>query len=239
MGMRRVGIVAALEREVRPLIRTWRIRDADHEGRRFRFFEKDDAVLVCGGMGADAARRAAEAMIAVYRPSVIHSAGLAGALVPGLKVGDVIEPLRVVDASDGSSIGLESGEGVLVSYGVVAKAAQKSELRDSFGAQAVDMEAAAVARAAQARGVKFGLVKVISDDFEFDFPPVERFIDSDGRFKEGRFAGFAVLRPWIWPQVKQMARNSRKASRALCERLESILLNSAAACSDRGAVSRQ
>lgn len=235
----RIGIVAALEREVRPLIRTWRVREADHEGRRFRFFENGDAVLVCGGMGAVAARRAAEAMIATYQPGVIYSAGFAGALDPGLKVGEVIEPRRVVDASDGSSISLESGEGVLVTFGSVASPAQKAKLRNSFAAQAVDMEAAAVARAAQAQGVAFAAVKAISDDFEFDFPPLERFVDPDGRFKEGGFSAFAVLRPWLWPHVSQMARNSRKASSALCRRLESLVLKPSPASSDQEVVSRR
>ena len=46
------------------------------EGRRYRFLEKDDWVLVCGGIGPEAARRAAEAVIALYAPSVIYSVRL-------------------------------------------------------------------------------------------------------------------------------------------------------------------
>ena len=68
--MSRVAIVAALEREVRPLVREWRRVRGKYDGRRFRFFEKDDVVLVCGGIGAGAARRAAEAVIAIYAPQV-------------------------------------------------------------------------------------------------------------------------------------------------------------------------
>ena len=60
--------MAALEREVRPLIKEWRADEKEIDGRRFRFFEKDDVVLVCGGIGAEAARRAAEAVIAIYAP---------------------------------------------------------------------------------------------------------------------------------------------------------------------------
>ena len=50
-------MVAALEREVRSLIRDWRACEKEVNGRRFRFFETDDAVVVCGGIGAEAARR--------------------------------------------------------------------------------------------------------------------------------------------------------------------------------------
>jgi len=215
-------MVAALEREVRPLVKRWRVNEKEHGGRRFRFLEADDVVLVCGGIGAEAARRAAEAVIALYAPAVIYSAGFAGALDTGLKVGDVVQPKRVVNAGDGSSVLLERGEGVLVSFGAVASPAQKAKLRDSFGAQAVDMEAAAVARAAEARGVRFAVVKVISDESNFTIPDMDRFVDADGRFREGRFAWFAAIRPWLWPQVGRLAMNSRRASRVLCQFLGSI-----------------
>ena len=215
--MSRVAIVAALEREVRPLVKHWRTTERNHDGRTFRFFEKDDAVLVCGGIGAAAARRAAEAVIALYAPAVIYSAGFAGALDAGLKVGDIVQPARVINAGDGSSISIGQGAGVLVSFGAVASPDQKAKLRESFGAQAVDMEAAAVARAAEVRSVQFAVVKAISDEFDFTFPSMERFVDSDGRFLEGRFALFAAVRPWLWPQVARLAGDSRRASRALCD----------------------
>ena len=145
--MSRVAIVAALEREVRPLVRDWQVKEKEYEGRRFRFFEKNECTLVCGGIGAAPARRAAEAVLSIYRPKVIFSAGFAGALAAGLTVGAIVQPHRWVNAADGSSVSLDRGEGVLVSFGSVANPEQKAKLRDSFGAQAVDMEAAAVARA--------------------------------------------------------------------------------------------
>ncbi len=232
MDMSRVAIVTALEREVRPLVKGWRVSEKGLGGRRFRFFEKDNLVVVCGGIGAEAARRAAEAVIAVYAPQLIYSAGFAGALDPGLKVADIVQPRKVVNAGDGSSVNLDRGEGVLVSFGSVATPEQKGKLRDSFGAQAVDMEAAAVARAAEARGVVFAVVKAISDEFDFTFPSMERFVDSNGRFLELRFAWFAALRPWLWAQIARLARNSNRASRALCDWLRRIESQSKATSSD-------
>ena len=112
---------------------------------------------------------------------------------------------------------------MLVSFGSVASPAQKTRLRDSFGAQAVDMEAAAVARSAEARGAAFAVVKVISDEFDFSFPAMERFVDSNGQFLERRFALFTALRPWLWARVARLARNSNRASLALCDRLRGML----------------
>jgi hypothetical protein len=84
------------------------------------------------------------------------------------------------------------------------------------------MEAAAVSRAAEARGVRFGVVKVISDEFDFNLPSMEQFVDGNGQFLEMRFAGFAALRPWLWPQVVRLARNSNRASRVLCDWLRTM-----------------
>jgi adenosylhomocysteine nucleosidase len=221
--MSRIAFVAALEREVRPLVKQWRVTSKEHSGRTYRFFEKEEAVLVCGGIGAEAARRAAEAVIVLYSPRIVYSAGYAGALDLGLKVGDIIYPSRVISAEDGSSVTLREGEGILVSSGTVASVVQKAKMRDAFQAQAVDMEAAAVARATQARGVEFSVVKAVSDEFDFDFPATERFVESNGQFRETAFALFVAARPWLWPCVMRLARNSNRATRALCEELRKIV----------------
>jgi len=220
--MHKLAIVAAMEREVRPLVKHWRVSDRQHDGRTFRFYEENEVVVVCGGIGAKAARRAAEATIAIFQPSLIFSAGFAGALDPKLKVGDLIRPQRVINASDGSSTMLDGGEGILISFSSVADPAQKARLREAFRADAVDMEAAAVARAAQARGVEFAVLKVISDAADFEFPSTGRFIDAEGRFSEMRFALFAAVRPWLWLRVFRLASNSSHASRSLSHELAAL-----------------
>ena len=216
----KVAMVAALEREVYPLVKGWRRVEREHEGRRCKFFESDQTVVVCGGIGAEAARRATEAVIALYQPELVMSVGFAGALDPGLKVGAIFSPSCVVDARDGSRAEMAAGRGVLVSAAAVAGVDEKKKLGDSYGAQAVDMEAAAVARGAQARGVRFAAVKAISDESDFAMPALDRFVGETSQFRTARFVIFAGLRPWLWPRVIQLARNGAKASRALCAELE-------------------
>jgi adenosylhomocysteine nucleosidase len=218
--MPEVAIVVALEREVRPLIRDWPSQEREHAGRRFRFFEKGEAVLVCGGIGPEAARRATEAIIALYQPSVVESAGFAGALEPGLRIGDIVEPRQVIDAGDGSRSETGVGSGTLVSFGWIAGRDQKVKLARAFAAQAVDMEAAAVARGAEAHGLPFRALKVISDEAEFAMPATEKFVGVDGQFRTGAFAAHAAVRPWLWTPLIHLARNSARASRALCARLQ-------------------
>jgi len=216
----KVAIVASLEREVRPLIEHWQICEREYEGRKFKFFENDRAVLVCGGIGAGAARRACEAVIALYQPSLVVSAGFAGALQAELRIGSTLTPRVVVDASDGSRTDTGLGSGVLVSLDSVAGPEQKAKLAKAYGAQAVDMEAAAVARGAEARGVHFRAIKAISDAPDFAMPSMERFIHPNGEFQTARFVFYVVLRPWLWGRVIKLARNSAQASRELCNRLD-------------------
>jgi adenosylhomocysteine nucleosidase len=217
--MPEIAIVAALEREIWPLVRHWRPLDREYSGRRFRFFESEQRVAVCGGIGAQAARRAAEAIINLHRPGLVQSVGFAGALDQSLRVGQLFEPRQVIDASDGSRVETSSGSGILVSFSSVASSDQKSRLATAYRAQAVDMEAAAVAKAAEAHGLRFAAVKVISDEVNFAMPPMERFIANDGGFRSPAFALHIAVRPWLWRSVFRLARNSTEASRRLCEYL--------------------
>jgi adenosylhomocysteine nucleosidase len=216
----KVAIVAALEREVRPLVKRWRIVEREYGGHRFRFFENQRAVLVCGGIGPEAARRATEAVIMLYQPSAVFSVGFAGALDSTLKGGEILVPRRVIDAHDSSSVDTGTGNGVLVSFPALASTDQKAKLAKAYGAQAVDMEAAAVARGAATHSTPFAAVKAISDNRDFDLPPLERFIGADGVFREAAFTWFAVVRPWLWPALMGLARDSSRASRALCAWLD-------------------
>jgi len=135
----KLAIVAALEREIHPLVRDWPAVLKEHGGRTFRFYENGDTVVICGGIGAEPARRAAEAVIALYAPEVIYSAGFAGALDPVLKVANILVPARLVDAGDASVVETGTGRGTLVTFAAVATPQQKAKLAKSFGAQAVDM----------------------------------------------------------------------------------------------------
>jgi adenosylhomocysteine nucleosidase len=224
--MSEVAYIAALEREVAPLGRSWRRVRREYTGRNFEFFEKGDRVLVCGGIGLDAARRAAEAAVALYHPAELVSVGFVGALDSTLRIGDVIEPALVVNARDGSRTPTGSGKGVLVTFSEVANAEQKSKLSVAYNAQAVDMEAAAVAQSAQAHGLRFRAVKAVSDEAGFAMPPMDRFTRPDGTFRTGSFVLYAAIRPAMWPTVVRLARNSAQASRTLCDALRHECLTS-------------
>jgi nucleoside phosphorylase len=223
--MSNIAIIAAMEREVAPLVRGWKKSAIAAGDSRFTLFERKGVCAVVSGIGCANAERAARAVVEQFHPSLLMSVGLAGALIRSLKVGSIFTPSVVVDASDeaeyrcSADAGRVSG-GVLVSSREIAGMEKKQELVNRFHALVVDMEAAGVARVAQQEHVGFRCVKAISDEADFAMPPMARFIDSGGNFQSGRFAAWAALRPWQWAKVAALARNSRRATSVLCAWLE-------------------
>ncbi len=222
MSPPKVAIVAALEREVWPLVKHWPVSRREYEGSWFKFFESGAMVLVCGGMGSEAARRAAEAIISLYQPALVISAGFAGGVDGSLQVGHTLMPRHVIDAGDGSRTDSGDGQGVLVSFESVADVEQKAKLAKAYGAHAVDMEAATVARAAEAHGVKFLACKVISDVNDSRLPPIAQFIGDDGGFHALKFLAYIAFRPRLWASVRQLARDTVFAAGKLCETLSAV-----------------
>jgi adenosylhomocysteine nucleosidase len=225
-----MAIIAALDREITALTRGCRPVHHHLAGCPFAFYELDTIVLIAGGIGIEAARRAAEAAIAIYHPETLHSVGFAGALQHQLRVGDIFSPSLVIDSRDGSRITLDGGEGTLLTYPHVAGVRQKAKLAQAYAAQAIDMEAAAVAAAACLHGVGFRATKVISDGFNFEMPNLTPFIDSQGHLRIASFSAHVMLRPWLWPRTFSLARSSHHAAKALTDYLNlHYLMNNAIA----------
>lgn len=220
-----IGIISALEREIRPLIRGWELRKIEHGGRRYRFFESENAVAVSSGIGPDAGRRAAHVLLDVFHPKLLCSVGLAGSLSANLKIGYTFLASQVFDADTGKSWPTLGGEYAVVSATSILGYEEKRRLAERFGAKAVDMEAAAVAEVAAHANVPFMAVKAISDELDFPMPPMNRFVGRDGSFAMASFALYALTRPALWPAVLRLGRNSVKAAQALAPMVRRLIDN--------------
>ena len=205
------AIVAALPREVSGLVKGWERRLVSPNAFMYR---KGDALVTCAGMGTARVTRAVQAALAEGATELV-SAGLAGACDPGLQVGDVVRAGLVVDSRTGERFG--AGDEMLVTAPSIASVREKTRLWATYGARAVDMEAATVARLAAAHGVHFRAVKVISDDAGFELEELGRFATDDGQFREAAFAAYAVMRPRLWGKLIELAGNSKKALGILTE----------------------
>jgi len=105
----------------------------------------------------------------------------------------------------------------------VADRVEKRRLAAAYGAGLVDMEAAGVARLARMRGIPFSCAKGVSDGLSDDLPEFNGFISAKGQFRRVRFILFAMLRPWHWPALLRLGRNSRKAANGIREAMLDIL----------------
>jgi adenosylhomocysteine nucleosidase len=231
--MSKIAIIAAMEREIAPLVRGWQRGTLLSGERKFVLFERDGVVAVVSGIGCKNAELAARAVVEQRRPSLLISVGLAGALIRSLKVGSVFTPNVVVDVAHGAEYrcaadGNHVSGGVLVSAAEIVGAEAKRELVNRFHGLVVDMEAAGVAKLAQKEHIGFRCVKAISDEADFAMPPMGRFLNAAGEFQSGKFALWAALRPWQWPRIAALARNSRRAISALSDRLQKDLASTLA-----------
>ena len=66
---------------------------------------------------------------------------------------------------------------------VITTVETRTVLAQRFNADVVDMEGTPLAEALTARGVRFGMVRVVSDDASRDLPPIEDAIDAEGRLQ--------------------------------------------------------
>jgi hypothetical protein len=135
----------------------------------------------------------------------------------------MITPGTVIDSHTDERFSTQGGTGVLVSAAAIVDERAKKQLGVQYGADAVDMEGAAVASVAQENGILFCAVKSISDELGFAMPPFNSYVTPDGKLALDRFAAHIAVRPSYWPSLLQLVRNSRKASLELSAALEHLL----------------
>ncbi len=175
-------------------------------------YRLDRALVVAAGMGAERATVAVEAALVDDEVGMLVSTGLAGACVVSVEVGSVLEAGAVVDVATGERFVAGNGEGgTLATASELASVAEKARLGERFGAALVDMEAATVARIAQARGVGFRAIKGVSDGYEFELSGLAKFEGEWGSFRTGAFAAYTAVRPWTWGKAMELGRGSAKA----------------------------
>jgi nucleoside phosphorylase len=148
----------------------------------------------------------------------VVSAGLCGAVVPDLRVGDIVVATEV----NGQPADLLRCGGtyrlakVASADRVIGSAAERRQVA-AGGVQAVDMESAAVLEQARRLGVPFYCVRVVSDkageDWTLDLNAAR---GEDGAFRLGRILRQAAARPArVVPELLRLRRNSALAARRL------------------------
>jgi nucleoside phosphorylase len=183
-----------------------------------------------GGVGPSRSSSFVQRLIRDVRPAGVVIAGYAGALRSGLEVGDVVVAREIVDhrgdqddrlaVPEVFGLGRHSRRGVVVTVDrVVTDPAAKRTLRTDLGADVVDTESAAVAKACQAAGVPFACVRVVSDTVDRAVPPQVGAVIAGGTISLSRAVTSLVRNPLLAWDFGRLARDSRRAAVRLADAL--------------------
>ena len=207
--MKRIGIVAALPGEIRPLVRGWKHGRDVFQGR----IGEVEAVAACTGMGAAAVTDACESVLAAGELDTLVSIGWAGSLSCGLKPPGAFVISEVMDGVTGKLYPTASTGGYrLVTLDHVARHDEKRKIAERYQAPLVDMEAATVARMACEKEIAFYCFKGVSDGANDKLPDFNRFLGDDGQLRMPSFIAYALLHPRYWASLKQLGENSKAAA---------------------------
>lgn len=195
----------------------------------------DLAVLWLSGMGAQAARAAAEGLHQ-HGVTALVSFGVAGALNPDLKPGDLVLP-DAIHAGTQLPVNIAWRDrlqnllpaDITVRNGVLANSdvpltgtKAKLDLAQATGACAVDMESAAIAAVAAAADIPFIAVRAIIDPLQFS--PPEALLDAvypDGGVNSTRLIVLLLKRAVRVSTLLRMGAGMRAARKTLSKVIQS------------------
>ena len=191
-------------------------------------------VVARSGPGHQAARHAAEAIIAGHRPQWVISAGFAGGVRPGPARHDLVMADCLIDADghrlvvdlkvDPQSLaqtpGVHVGPLVTVDH-VVRLPDEKRALGQRHQALAVDMESYAVAEVCREREVRFLAIRILTDAVDDELPrDVEALLRQKTRVAK---AGAVVGAVWRRPSSVKDMWNLRENALVASDRLAKFL----------------
>jgi adenosylhomocysteine nucleosidase len=205
-----------------------------------------ELVVIGHGIGyrraAESARRAFDQVPA---PQLVIGTGVVGALSSGLRPGDLVlservlaidrdgpaakqvalandENLRAVGRSLGMARIAYSTGAILTSHRVLASGAEKRSAKESTGAIAVDMETAAIASEASARGLPFVAIRAVLDEVDDEVFGLE-MTDENGDVRPLAATSYLLRNPGTMLKLPRMARNLSRATTAIADALIAIV----------------
>jgi nucleoside phosphorylase len=234
----KVLVTFALENEFAP----WK---AMHDFTPGRWGERDAHLARIGGVllgvlltGAGPAHAGAATSAVFSREdaeTLCISAGLAGALKPSYRVGEVLAARSVISEASGEgalsspelvSLAKDCGativENFLTAGAAVATAESKASL--SARADAVEMESFEILNRAAAMGFSRVAIRAVSDTCDEDLPlDMNRVFAEDGQVSVPRVLGQVARHPAAIAGLIRLAQNSKKAAESLARFLDSYI----------------
>lgn len=186
---------------------------------------ESEAVLVANGAGRAQARKAVEWAEGKFAVKAVVSTGFAGATQPEWRLGEgvLVERIRQADLSLEYAVKLPvlladeaPRKGSLITIDRIAQTSEDKRRFAAEGADVVDMEASAVAQAAERMGVPFYCVRAVSDDAEQRFAiDFNRALRPDGSFSVASVVWQAGWHRDRWRALLELRENARVAAKTI------------------------
>jgi adenosylhomocysteine nucleosidase len=185
---------------------------------------RPDVAVLLTGMGRENSRRALCERLTQGTPTFVLTCGFAGGLNPGLRIGDVLYATDDAGLRARLQAAHAQPAKFLCADRIATTAAEKAELRRAAGADAVEMESAAFAEVCRARGLRYAIVRAISDTAQdtlsLDF---NQLSNPDQSLNFGKLAWELAKAPGKIPALLRLQRNSSAAAARLAEVLLQVV----------------
>ena len=231
----RIAFVCAMPMELRPLAKLLALRKEGAEGETFHTgtLGTHSVFAKVTGMGPKLAGQNALSLIEATTPDHLVVFGIAGALDEETRIGHVVQPELVVDASTGAErrpmhLGDRPPAGKMwTTDEVITDLEVLHELRRRQ-VVALEMETAAIAEICDKREIPWSVFRAISDHATSAMldSAVFSLLNADGTTNWPSVARFAVRHPRRIPRVTRFAvdanlaaRKAAEAAVAACEKL--------------------
>ena len=192
------------------------------------------------GIGRANAEQSVRSFLTSGSPALVLTCGFAGGLNPDLKLGDVVFEMPLTPSlspSDGERVA-KPGEGLsakLLAAGakpvkffcagrIATTVAEKQALRAQTGADAVEMESAAIHAVCAERGIPCVTVRVISDTADEALPlDFNALAKPDKSIDAGKLALAIAKAPWKIGALLALQKKTKFAAERLAAVLEKII----------------
>jgi nucleoside phosphorylase len=185
--------------------------------------------IVLTGMGEANAKTAVEAELRAEKPGLVLSCGFAGGLRPGLETGTVLFSAEGDAGLESAlkSAGAQNGR-FYCATSVATTALQKRGLRESTGADAVEMESRSISAICRVQNVRCATVRVILDTSEEDLPlDFNQLMNARQQMDHGKLALALTRSPGKLGALLRLQKQSRAAAEALAAVLVRLLSSQA------------
>lgn len=190
---------------------------------RRRVTGREDLTTLITGIGRKNAEESLREFLKQNAPRRILTCGFAGGLNPELKTGEVV--FSTDDATLGRKLATAGGKPakLFCATRIATTVAEKTELRRTTGADAVEMESEVIQSLCRGRGIPCATVRVISDAAGDDLPlDFNRLAKADLNLHYGKLALAIAKSPKKIPALVKLQKRTRQAAEALADVLVKV-----------------